>query len=261
MDRWGTSPSWLPFCVMYLLYLDDSGSVKNASDSHIILAGVAVFERQAHWFSERMDGVAKRYWPDSPNSIEFRGSSIHSGRDHWRGLGKLERVQAYKDALGQIGTSKNAHVFAAAIHKAAISPSDPMEFAFEQLATRFDKFLGRLHNSGNTQRGLIILDDSSYETSLQGLASKFKNEGHRWGQLYNMADVPFFVNSKATRMIQYADIIAYAMRRYYEAGDSTYFDIVSPRFDGEGGVIHGLTHYVPAGANCNCLSCRQKHAR
>ncbi len=163
--------------------------------------------------------------------------------------------------MRQVGTSRNAHLFGAVVHKAAVSPEDPMESAFEQIAMRFDKFLGRLHNGGNTQRGLIILDKSSYETSLQGLAEKFRTDGHHWGQLYNLAEVPLFVDSKATRMIQYADMIAYALRRYYENGEARYFDLIKDRFDAEGGVIHGLTHYVPAGDNCNCLSCRQKRVR
>jgi len=251
----------LCFLQMYLLCLDDSGSVKNASDRHIILAGVAVFERQSHWLAGRLDAIAGRVWPDGGNSIEFRGSSIHAGRDHWRGLGKMQRIEAYKDALRQIGTSRNAHLFGAVVHKAAVSPNDPMEAAFEQVSMRFDKFLGRLHNQGNTQRGLIILDKSSYETSLQGLTTKFRTDGHHWGQLYNVAEVPLFVDSRATRMIQYADMVAYALRRYYENGEATYFDLIKTRFDAEGGVVHGLTHYVPANENCNCLSCRQKHVR
>jgi hypothetical protein len=246
---------------MYILYLDDSGSVRNASDKHIVLAGVAVFERQSHWFSNRLDEVAGQFWPISPVSLEFRGSSIHSGREHWRGLEKQVRLDAFARALSILGTSRHAHLFAAVVHKAAVSPDDPMEYAFEQICTRFDKFLGRLHNNGNTQRGLIILDKSSYETSLQGLARKFRTDGHRWGQLYNLADVPFFVDSKETRMIQYADLIAYAVRRYYENGDAGYIDIVSNRFDAEGGIIHGLHHRTPQGAACNCLSCRQRQQK
>lgn len=132
-----------------------------------------------------------------------------------------------------------------------------MEYAFEQICNRFDRFLGRLHAAGNTQRGLIILDETSYETSMQHLAREFRTIGHRWGQLYNMSDVPLFVNSKATRMIQYADLVAHATRRYFEYGDSSYFDLFSPRIDAEGGVLHGLTHYKPAGENCNCISCRR----
>ena len=33
---------------MYVLYLDGSGSVKNLSERHFVLAGIAVFERQIY---------------------------------------------------------------------------------------------------------------------------------------------------------------------------------------------------------------------
>jgi hypothetical protein len=246
---------------MYLLYLDDSGSVSNASDRHVILAGVAIFERQPHWFSERLSAIAAEVWPDAPQSIEFRGSAIFSGRDHWRGIGRDTRINAYRRALEILGNSTLVRLFGAAIHKAAISPNDPVEYAFEQLCNRFDRYLGRLHRLSNTQRGIIILDESSYETSLQRLARNFRTDGHRWGQLYNLAEVPLFVDSRATRMIQYADLVAYALRRYYERGESAYFDLLSHRFDSEGGVIHGLVHYAPANSGCNCLACRQRAVR
>jgi hypothetical protein len=245
---------------MHLLYLDDSGSVTNAADRPIVLAGLSVFERQPHWFSTKLDEIAKDVWPDNPQNLEFRGADILTGKKHWRGVDKDVRIAAYKRALGVIGTSNHVALFGAAIHKAAVSPDDPMEYGFEQVCNRFDRFLGRLHKAANTQRGLIILDESSYETSLQGLARNFRTQGHRWGQLYNLADVPMFVDSKATRLIQYADLVAHAVRRYYENGDATYFDIIADKFDAEGGVCHGLVHYTPAGSPCNCLPCRQRRA-
>jgi hypothetical protein len=243
---------------MYLLYLDDSGSVRNASDRHIILAGVAVFERLPHWFSSRLDAIAQRVWPQDPHGIEFRGADIFGGKKHWRGLQKVPRINVYREALRELANSSDVRLFGAVIHKAAISPNDPMEYAFEQVCNRFDRFLGRLHKQANTQRGMILLDDSTYETSLQGLARNFRIIGHRWGQLYNLADVPFFATSKATRMLQYADMVAYAVRRYYENGEATYFDMIAKRFDSEGGVIHGLVHYTPSGSACNCVTCRQR---
>ncbi len=53
-------------------------------------------------------------------------------------------------------------------------------------------------------------------------------------------------------------MIAYAVRSYYENGDSTFFDLISRRFDAIGGVIHGLTHHTPSGSGCNCAPCRQR---
>jgi hypothetical protein len=243
---------------MHLLYLDDSGSVGNAEDTHIILAGVAVFERQPHWFSERLDKIAARVWPDGPGGLEFRGADIYGGKKHWRGVNPESRMEAYRDALGVLANSTQVRLFGTAVHKASVSPDDPMERAFEHVCNRFDRFLGRLHRAGDTQRGLIILDESTYETSLQSLAHEFRTEGHRWGQLYNLSDVPLFVNSKATRMIQYADMVAYALRRYFVKGDSSLFDIISARFDAEGGVLHGLIHHVALEHACNCFACRQR---
>jgi hypothetical protein len=243
---------------MHFLYLDDSGSVKNAADRHIILAGLSVFERVPHWLSRALDNIAKEIWPADPDNLEFRGVNIFSGRKQWRGVEKLRRQQAYRDALQILAGSNQVRLFGAAIHKVARSPEDPMEYAFEQVTNRFDRMLMRMHKAGDTQRGQIVLDKSSYETSLQALAINFRKVGHRWGLTRNLAEVPLFVDSRATRMIQFADLIAYALRRYYEKGDSTFLDILAPRFDGQGGIIHGLVHFVPAGAGCNCVSCRQK---
>lgn len=243
---------------MHLLYLDDSGSVNNRADRHVILAGVAVFERLPYWFSQNLDVIAREIAPESWRELEFRGSDMFSGRKRWRKVKRETREEAYARSLAVLGRSSQVRLFGAAIHKAAISPEDPMEYAFEQLINRFDRFLVRLHRMNDTQRGLIILDKSSYETSLQSLAREFRIDGHRWGQLHNIAETPMFVDSRATRMIQFADMTAYALRRYYENGQPLHLDRIAHVFDAEGGVIHGLVHYTPTGSGCNCRVCRQK---
>lgn len=240
---------------MWLLYLDDSGSTKNASDKHVILAGIAVFETSPHFLSERLEEIAQRLYSNDRRELEFHGSEIFAGRKLWRSIDKIARMEAFEEALDIIGKSHSARLFGAVIHKASVSPDDPMEMAFEHLISRFDRFLGRLFKLGNKQRGLVVLDKSSYETTLQNLAIYFKEFGHRWGNIYNMADVPLFVDSRATRMIQYADLIAYSLRLYYERGQSFYFDKIKRSFDSEGGVLHGLVHDADKATRCACFAC------
>lgn len=244
---------------MHLLYLDDSGSVGNPADKHVILAGMAIHEKRGHWLSKSLNDLAHRVWPGS-SALEFRGTDIRGGKKHWRGIGKADREKVYQEALGIVAASPkdSVRLFAAAVHKIACSPDDPMEFAFEQMCSRFDHFLTRLHRKGDTQRGLIILDKSSYETSLQGLAKDFAVDGHSWGHLHNIAEVPLFVDSTATRLIQFADLIAHAVRRYYDAGDDSLFNIIKDRFDAEGGVVHGLIHHKLPEEACGCHYCRQR---
>lgn len=244
--------------LVHLLYLDDSGSVGNATDRHVILAGLEVFEKLPYWFSRHLDVIAREIAPESWEELEFRGVDIFSGRKRWRKIKQEVREAAYARALDILSRSSQMRLFGAAIHKAAISPENPIEYAFEQLINRFDRFLTRLHRAGDTQRGIVVLDKGSYETALQGLAQEFRVDGHRWGNLHNISETPLFVDSRATRMIQFADMIAYALRRYFERGQSTHFDRIAHLFDSEGGVIHGLVHYTPAGSQCNCHICRQR---
>ncbi len=89
---------------------------------------------------------------------------------------------------------------------------------------------------------MIILDKTTRETSLQKLSREFRKSGTRWGSLKNIADTPFFVDSRASRLIQVADHVAYAVFRRYNAGDAQYMDIIAHRFDEADGVIHGLSH-------------------
>ena len=151
------------------------------------------------------------------------------------------REEAVADALRVFVRSHPSNrLFASVVKKVSVSPRDPVEVAFEQLASRFDKYLIRLHRGGDTQRGLIILDKSTYETTLQALATDFRTIGYTWGVIRNFSEVPLFLDSKASRLIQLADLVAYAIFRKFERGDDRFFSLIEKRFDAEGGIVHGL---------------------
>ena len=96
-----------------------------------------------------------------------------------------------------------------------------METAFEDLCQRFDFFLSRRKAAGDPQRGMIILDKTTRETSLQKLSREFRKVGTQWGVLRNIADTPFFVDSRAFRLVQVADHVAYSVFRRYNSGRTT----------------------------------------
>ena len=60
-----------------------------------------------------------------------------------------------------------------------------------------------------------------------------------------MAGVPLFVDAQASRIVQFADLVVWSAWRRYEHGGTRFFDKIVPRFDSEGGVIHGLARYHP----------------
>jgi hypothetical protein len=241
---------------MYLLYLDDAGSPGNPAEEYFVLGGICVFEAQVEWFSRELDRLATPY-DKNPEEVEFHASTIFSRRAApWKALTIDEARGLLKSVLQVAASSYEAtRLFACAIHKKSYPTSDPVELAFEDLCQRFDYFLSRRRQQGDLQHGMIILDKTTRETSLQRLSREFRKVGTRWGSLKNIADTPFFVDSRASRLVQIADHVAYSVFRRYNSGDAQYMDIIGSRFDESDGVFHGLSHKHADRLTCTCHGC------
>ncbi|MEW6186043.1 MAG: DUF3800 domain-containing protein [Thermodesulfobacteriota bacterium] len=246
---------------MYIFYLDDSGSVPNLQEQNLVLGGISVYERHTYWFTQQLDTLASQIDSSNPQGIEFHASEIFSGRiPPWdRFPKKDDRINIIKNVLKIVRNSfQQNNAFACVIHKPSYPTRDPMEMAFEDLCSRFNLHLSRLYASTKQkEKGLIVLDESSYETSLQKMATGFRCSGTRWGNLRDLAEVPLFANSKASRLIQVADHIAYAVFRRYESGDTSYLDLILSKFDSANGILHGLAHKTIE-PNCMCPACMSR---
>ncbi len=102
----------------------------------------------------------------------------------WKALQIDEARGVLKSVLKIAATSYDtARMFACAIHKKSFPHADPVELAFEDLCQRFDYFLGRKFKQGEQHRGMIILDRTTRETSLQNLSREFRKIGTVGGRL------------------------------------------------------------------------------
>lgn len=249
---------------MYLLYLDDSGSIRNKDEKYFVLAGILIREDKLYWINKHLDDLAQKISPGNPNSIEFHASEIYSSnKEPWKQYSRDKRIDTIKSVLNVIHReSKNVALFACAVHRPSFPTFDPVELAFENLCSRFDLFLNRIYRQNNeSHRGLIIFDESSHETSIQRLAIEFRQMGTRWGVTKNLLEVPLFVNSQASRAIQLADHVSYAVRRRYECADLNYFNIIEGNFDADSDRIHGLVHKQTLLQDCTCPACIIKRFR
>ncbi len=253
---------------MYLLYLDDSGSAGNQKEEYFVLGGVAVPENSLRWISHELDKYAQEIGNQSsvdPRQIEFHASEIFSGKTTpWNFYkDKEQRKQIIINVLGVLSKAHSEVVaFACAVHKKSFPSDDPVVTSFEDLSSRFDIFLQRVSPGNSGQRGIMILDKSSYEAGLQSLTSAIRESGNRWGnQLRRIGEIPLFVDSNACRIVQLADHIAYSVFRRYNAGDISYFNIIESRFDMSDGRVHGLSHKQLINRNCTCPACITRPAR
>lgn len=244
---------------MHILYLDESGSAPNPTETYYVLGGVCVPENSIRWLSNKMEQLANDI--DSVNSkeIEFHASEIYSGRSScWEDKSRPERIEIIRRVLHILDSANpNIKVFACAIHKPSFPAEDIVMKAFEDISSRFDLYLRNLSTtSSEKQLGAIIIDKSSYENSFQKLILRFRNEGNTWGnQLRNLCEVPLFIDSKASRIVQLADHVAYAVFRRYNAEDLQYFNCIEGRFYQQNGVFHGLCHRQTINYSCSCPAC------
>jgi hypothetical protein len=127
--------------------------------------------------------------------------------------------------------------------------------------------LRRLRAShGRPNRGLVIHDRRVLaEHDIQSWVSEWRTAAGAVGQLENLADVPLFADSRATRLLQAADLVSYALYRRYRPDrpadiSGEYFATLWPRFDAAGGVTHGCVHFTPSygRGDCECEPCDQR---
>ncbi len=254
---------------MYILYLDESGTHGEAS--YLVLAGLAVFEREIHWFSQDLDALQVKYFPEQKEPVFFHASHLRAREgakveEPWTKLNQDERIDL-KNRVYDIIRSRKGVLFGCAveIRYASIRNEDPYERAFEDLISRFDLYLSRINRLASAegkeeQRGIVVLAQSSYQKTIALLARRLQRMGTRWGSLHNIADVPLFAPARDTRLLQYADFCSNAIYGRYHSKLTGDFDRIASKFDQEAGVIHGLAH-LSTDSECTCIACFSRQGR
>lgn len=118
-----------------------------------------------------------------------------------------------------------------------------------------------LDDSGSTSNAaedyLVLGGIAIFESQAAWITHKLV--GTRWGTtIRNLAETPLFVDSRASRVVQLADHISYAVFRRYNAGDTSYFDIIASKFDSAGGTVHGLNHKQTYNPTCMWVACHTR---
>ncbi len=246
---------------MYLLYVDESGEPSNTNEDYFILGGVSIYENNAYFVSETFDRVQEKWFPGQTTPIEFHASKIRNRNEEpWRSMRREQCQNVLLDLCDAIvSTSPKAlSLFGVAIHKSSFPSDNPVEKAFHELCGHFDEFIGQsnINSHRDKNRGLLILDSSKYKGHLDVLLLEYmKYGGTKFGRVKNFADAPVFANSKTTRLIQAADLVAYAIYRRYEESDARLLDRIIGRFQRVDKKIHGLMHLISGFRSCTCPAC------
>jgi hypothetical protein len=254
---------------VYTLYLDGSGS--HGTSPIFILAGIAIHEQDAYHLQQRFAAPLSRL-PDSvdPRDYELHATEIKSrGKPSsmWHSIPHATRMGILGAAFRALATYEciDSEKYPYAYFGAVVERSyaDYEERAWEEVLHRFDEMLTRYaHETGEHQRGIVIHDRSVTEREVQDWADRWRLLSGRIGVLTHMTDVPFFADSKASRLLQAADFIAWALWRQYglPSADSRWINPLWARFDQRDGTMHGLVHVTRsfASGGCSCPPCASR---
>ncbi|MFT4135465.1 DUF3800 domain-containing protein [Microbacterium sp.] len=270
---------------MYLLFVDESGT--HGGSHPFVLGGVAVHEDDAAQLQKELDQIVIDQLgrvPPNLDEYEVHASEMRNARKPktndpqkrvsiWVNVDRSVRLAiltaVYKHLVEF--TPRNPHLpvvlFGVAVERnfhPGWSPIERERWAYEVLLGKFDVMLKGLRTRKSLpNRGLVIHDRRVVaERDIQVWTAQWRSTAERIGQLRNLADVPLFGDSRATRLLQAADVVSYAVFRRYNRGamSSEYFDIVWPAFHSEGDVVHGVVHYTPeyGTGSCDCEPCDQR---
>jgi hypothetical protein len=274
---------------VYLLFVDESGT--HGGSHAFVLGGLAIHEDDAARLQKLLDRLVSFHLgriPPNLDEYELHASEMRNAKKPeptdlkgpavtsiWASLPRSTRLRLLTDAYKLIARFRPANVrqplalFGVVVEsrfRSGWSQIERERFAYEVLLNKFDMMLKNIRvEEGLNNRGLVIHDRRVVaERDIQSWTSEWRAAAGNIGQLRNLADVPLFADSRATRLLQGADLISYALYRRYSptVTNRDDFNTIWPRFHGDEGVIHGCVHFSPSygqGA-CDCEPCSSRLA-
>ncbi len=172
-----------------------------------------------------------------------------------------ERRKAVLEVAQTVSQWGFARLFAECVDKShfdpALSRRSIDEQAFEQVVSRFEKFLQNQKSTSDAY-GLLMHDNNETVARRHTrMMRSFHAVGTLWTDVDHIMETPMFVDSELTRMVQIADLCAYALRRYLENSESELFRSIFQRADRVGDVAMGVRHFSPPSCDCEICSAHQ----
>jgi hypothetical protein len=232
---------------MYLCFIDESSTPPNPGQRgrppFFVIAGVIIHEAQWHGIAADLKSLKARPEFNVVGEVKWRyfgptnadaGNSVRhldqNGRDAFRRAfyGILTRRRAVKIICNV------TNVEAAYRQRYVENQEDLYLYTYKGLSERYQYFLQDMTRTvGAEQLGLVVADHRS-----KAQDDKLRERHHQlveqnapvFSTYSNYIETLFLTPSHNSVGIQFADMVAGAVGRRFNSGDSTYFDLVEPAF-------------------------------
>lgn len=268
---------------MYLLALDESG-VHNGAPV-VLIGGLAVHEADVRRLERDLHNVLNKHLV--PLKLDPYGHELHAGElktppkarpaqdgyparpdSKWLGVPGPTRLAVLADAYAVVRDHQPAdpkyplRIFAAVVDRRHKQFKTAEKYAYDHVLHRFDEML-RGFGDDLPQRGLVLHDrrdsvhkSTRHEPQIQDWTALWQRTGPR---LEAIVQVPYFTDSHASRLVQAADFVSYALWRQYSQADDSYIADLWQHVDvGKKGELSGVIHLTPDFGRCPCPPCSSR---
>lgn len=254
-------PAALHFPGVYLLYADESGDLSQAAVGNFVVGGIAVHEDAIRPLAGQINNTINQFIGQRlGKTVEVHGGPMRSGRGEWAAVPGAKR-HALAHALLRLICDWTHEPTGSKVEPIAVvmdrdHSQSPTETTYGELLYVFDEFLRAGRRRGDPHNGVLVADRSRYEKTLEAWVEVARLRRARPQddprRLHALAEAPFFVDSKITRLMQLADLVAHALYRAYNADDWSWATTVMPSLITPD--PRRIVHFT-GDANCRCPAC------
>lgn len=227
---------------MHLLFVDESGTPPKpgaASPWYFVVGGIIIPEGTWHRLRDAVLGLKLRCQIRGEIKWRYFSPENHDPTNPMRGMDQATKNQIRVDLIRIITSEASVKTIGCICSAAAAyeipsntTQADLYHGTYKPVTERFQYYLQDLSRSvGGKQFGIIVGDHRGKQddTRLRSHHQKLLHAKTEYISKYNNLIEGLFLHpSNLSIGIQFADLVAGAIWRKFERGDSTWYDLVAP---------------------------------
>jgi hypothetical protein len=229
--------------LMHLLFIDESGTVPNpgkAKNKYFVIAGIIVPEERWHKMRDSLLGLKIRRKIVGEIKWRYFAPDNNEAKNPMKEIAPADRNAIRTEIYEKIICSERSiktlgcvTCVEAAYERPSINSRDDLyQYTYKPLSERFQYHLQDLTRQvGRSELGLVVSDHRGQDDDKRFRAHHeelLHSTGDFISTYKNLVESLFFVPSDLSVGIQLADMVAGAIWRKYEAGDSRWYDLLKP---------------------------------
>jgi hypothetical protein len=204
---------------MYLIYVDESGTIDIQDSENFVLAGLIINE--AGWFEadKKVKDLKNKYFPNNLGSIEIHMSEIVNGNNNFHQMSREQRAGLINDIFEMIKTLDIRIVYSVVKKKKLLTNLHIRNWSYKILFERLCYQLNDLNTTkGTIQYGLLLLDSicKKRDAEIWGGVTDLLKDGSGYEENKFLIEGPVFVESHLRSPMQIIDCIAYVINYHYK---------------------------------------------